>query len=308
METDHLKILSSVFQHSSLASAARDHGIDPSRVSRVVQMVETELGTPLFHRTTRTLSPTEAGQAFCIELPAILEALSSAHAKAQDVHHEPSGVLKLSCPVSFGMLNVVPWLADFNKRHPRITLELSMHDGTPKLGHGGADVAIALGPLRDSDAVAMMIAEMVTYVCCSPAYLKKHGPMSTPDQLSGHSALVLDMPGFDDHWRYRKAGKGKWLEVPVTPTLRTSNALALKQAALDSMGVALLAEWICGRELNSGTLVNLYPDWQIQSATFSNPAMWLLHPAQAYIPKKVRSFIEFLKERFAYGCPGGRMA
>ncbi len=297
MDTDHLQIFASVCRNGSLSAAARELKLDPSRVSRVIQTLEAELGVPLFQRTTRSVVLTDAGRIYQTEIAVALEALSTARARVADVQQVPAGELRISCPTSYGLLNVVPWLADFQARYPQITLDLRLTDAPPDLGPDGVDVAIALGPLRDSDAVASILAEMDTHLCASPAYLERYGTPTHPQEVAGHAALLLDMPGFDSTLRFRQRSADPWQEVPLRAVLRTSNALALRECALAGCGVTLQAGWIVDPDLRAGLLVDLFPGWTVRAANFSNPAMWLLHPARPYISQKIRVFIDFARDR-----------
>lgn len=304
MHTDHLEIFATVFRAGSLAAAARVHRLDPSRVSRVIQMLETELGAPLFERSTRRLVPTEAGRLYHAEISPLLEGLKTAHQRiAELTDGEPTGELRVSAPVSFGLLNLVPWLPHFQARYPRVTVDLRLHDGPPALGPHGVEVALALGPLEDADWVASPLATLQPRLCASPAYIERHGRPRRPEDIARHAVLVLQMPGFDDVWRFRRGTAGAWREVRGRVVLRTSNALALKECALAGQGLIVQAEWIVGRELQEGRLVDLLPEWTVRTANFPNPAMWLLHPRAGYLPSKARAFIAFLREQFADGCP-----
>ncbi|MEM1182144.1 MAG: substrate binding domain-containing protein, partial [Acidobacteriota bacterium] len=144
---------------------------------------------------------------------------------------------------------------------------------------------------------------MRSVIAASPAYLDAHGRPESPADLVDHECLLLDMPGFSPRWRLR--GPDGELELPVSGRLRTSNAIALKNCALAGMGILLQARWILGRELRAGQLVDLFPDYDVTAATFDN-AVHVLYPSRAFLPRKVRLFIDFLGDRFSECSPWDR--
>ena len=113
--------------------------------------------------------------------------------------------------------------------------------------------------------------------------------------------MLLAMPGFGPHWKFRKPD-GAVEEVTVTGNCSTSNAIALKQFTIAGMGITTQASWTVGRELRDGSLVDLFPDYEVTSSFFDN-AMWVLYPSRIYLPIKVRAFVDFLKAKFRHGAP-----
>lgn len=302
METKHLEIFIEVLRNASLAATARRRGIDPSAVSRIISGLEDELGVRLLQRTTRKIAPTEAGVRFFAQLEPILEEFEKARTLAVEAASIPAGTLRVSAPVSFGQLNVVPLLPALLNQFPNLTLDLLLTDTPVDLITERVDVAIRLGPLSDSGLVARQLAPMIGKICASPAYIKTHGRPKTPHDLRHHDCLVLDMPGFGDVWRIGKSG-GAPQSVKVSGSLKSSNALALKSCALAGVGIILQATWIVGRELRDASLVDLFPDHETTAANFPNPAMWILYPSRTYVPEKVRVFVDFLKSQLAVNPP-----
>lgn len=145
---------------------------------------------------------------------------------------------------------------------------------------------------------------MRSRICTSPAYLRAHGKPEDPQDLIHHQCLLLDMPGFGNRWLFRKA-KGEVRHVDVDGRLKTSNAIALKQCALAGAGIILQGEWIVGRELIRGELVDLFPDHDVTASYFENAA-WTLRPARTHEPGKVSAFLNFLHDKFAAGAPWSR--
>ena len=296
MELSNLHLFGEIVRRGSFAAVARDRGLDPSSVSRAIATLEAELGLRLFHRTTRRLALTEAGTVYFRRIEPLLEELEGARQMAADMSERPQGTLRILAPVSFALLNVVPHLPELARRHPDLHFDLRLTDALLDLLEERIDVAIRLGPLQDSRLVARRLAPMRSCICASPEYLARNGRPQNPADLAQHQCLLLDMPGFSNRWKLRNPA-GELHEVEVAGRLTTSNAIALKEWALDGMGILLQARWIVGRELRQGTLVDLFPHHEVTAATFDNSA-WLLYPSRAYMPLKVRVVLDFLLELF----------
>lgn len=301
MEIRHLQLFLEVYRRGSFAAVARDHGVDPSSVSRAVAALESELGFSLFDRTTRKLAPTEAGEVYFRRVEPLIDDLQRATELAGGSTRHPRGTLRILAPVSFSQLNVVPLLPDFLEANPGLRLDLQLTDALLDLVEHRIDVAIRLGPLRDSSYLARRLAPMRARICASPQYLEYHGHPQTPGDLEGHACLLLDMPGFGNRWLLRDA-HGEVSHVDVEGRLKTSNAVVLKQLALAGAGVILQGEWIVGRELREGTLVDLFPDHEATASHFDNAA-WTLRPQRAHEPAKVKAFLDFIHAAFAHGPP-----
>ncbi|MEM8884654.1 MAG: LysR family transcriptional regulator [Planctomycetota bacterium] len=301
MEVAQLRLLLEVARRGSFAEVARDRDLAPSSVSRAVASVEEELGFDLFTRTTRQLSATDAGERYLRRIEPLVEELEQAAEDAAAGTRDPQGVLRVLAPVSFAQLNVVPLLPAFLERYPGLRVDLRLTDALLDLVEERIDLALRLGPLADSTYIGRRLAPMRSHVCASPAYLERHGHPATPEELAQHHCLLLDMPGFGRRWHFRDRD-GASSQVDVSGSLTTSNAIALKQCALDGAGVILQGDWIVGRELRDGTLIDLFPDLEATASSFDN-AIWVLRPAQTHVPAKVNVFLAYLLDAFARGAP-----
>lgn len=298
MQTDDIRVFVEVVKRGSFAAVARDREVDPSAISRSVAALEGELGVRLLQRTTRRMSPTEAGMQYFDRVEPLLDELERAHVQAAESNRKPKGVVRLAAPVSFALLNIVPLLPEWAARYPEVSLDLKLTDAALDLVTERIDVAIRLGPIEPSGLVATRLAAMRSRVCASPAYVERAGRPRRPADLASHECLLLDMPGFGSRWRFRNARGG--CEVEVSGRVRSSNAMALKECALAGMGVILQAEWIVGRELREGSLIDLFPRHEVTAAEFADPAMWILFPSREYLPLKVRMAVDFLKEKIVF--------
>lgn len=302
MNTNDLSIFVEVMRRESFASVARSRGINPGTVTRSIAALEKELKIRLFQRTTRKVEPTEAGKIYFERVEPLVDELAKAQLSAADVNDRPRGMLRLACPVSFAELNITPLLPEFSASFPELKFELILTDTILDLIGERLDVAVRVGALKDSTLIAHKLAPMITRVCAAPQYLQKYGRPRRPEDLINHRCLLLAMPDFTrNNWKFTDA-KNRRREVAVNEFLRTSNAMALKQCALAGMGITLQARWMVGRELRAGTLVDLFPDYEVTAAV-DDAAAWLLYPSRSYVPQKVRVFVDFLKEKFKRGTP-----
>ncbi len=192
-----------VMRRGSFAAVARDRNVDPSSVSRAVKGLEDELGLRLFNRTTRRLSPTEAGVVYFDRVEPLVEELERARLQAADVSERPKGTLRVAAPVSFALLNLVPLLPALVERYPELSFDLVLTDATLDLVEERIDVALLLGPLSDSGLVVRRLSPMIARACASPSYLERHGRPEKPGDLERHECLLLDVHGFTDRWRFR---------------------------------------------------------------------------------------------------------
>ena len=293
MDISVLQLFVEVFRQGSFAAVARDRNLDPSSVSRAIAGLEEELGIRLFQRTTRQLSPTEAGMTYFERVESLVEELQQATAIATDVSSQPKGKLRVTASVSFGLKCIVPLLPEFTQLYPDLTVDILLSDAIVDLFAERIDLAIRLGLLADSTLVAQQLMPTNYSVCASPDYLKRSEQLKTPIDLAQHNCLLFPFAGFRSRWIF-KDQKGELSEVPVFGRTLISSAIALQHCAIAGMGLALLPNWLIDEDLQSGTLINVFPDYEVTATAFST-AVWLVYPSRAYIPLKVRVFIDFLK-------------
>ena len=294
MDTDALRTLLAVARAGSFAALARERGLDPSSVSRAVADVERRLGVRVFQRTTRRLAPTEAGRVFLARIAPLLDGLDEAADAARDSVAEPSGLLRLTASVALGERWLIPRLAPFRAAHPLIEFDLALTDRVVDLLAEGVDLALRLGP--DANAGDGMVAAKLFgtryRVVAAPAYLRERGAPVEPSDLGEHDAIVFPLPGYRSRWRLRGANGTE--DATPRPVLSVSNALAVRRAALEGLGVALLAEWTVADDLASGALVDLFPDHEASAADF-NTALWVVYPSRAALPRRARLLIDHLR-------------
>ncbi len=227
----------------------------------MISALEKDIGTPLFMRTTRAVTLTEAGTDFVARIEPILVALDEAEQAARGAH-ELHGVLRVGLSSSFALRELVPVLPTFMEHHPALKLELLTDDYRQDLVTEGVDVAFRFGALADSTAVARRVASWPRVVVASPAYLAKRGVPLTPGCLAKHDVIVG--PARQGRaWTFTR--DGKVTSVRVDGRLTATMTEAVIRAAVEGLGVASAAVRGFQPELRSGALVRLLAEWQMET-------------------------------------------
>ena len=281
-----------VAETHSFSEAARRLHASQSAVSRAVSGLEAELGARLLHRTTRSLTLTEAGRGYFERAARILADLGEANLAVTQLQAAPRGRLRVNAPMSFGFLHLAPALPDFLALYPELAVDLSMSDRFVDLIEEGVDVAVRIGALEDSSLIARKLAPIRRVVCASPAYLKARGTPLEPDDLKQHDCLCNSNIAVQHEWRFA-AADGKIWPVDVHGRLSANNGDALRIAALKGLGRANLPTFIVGADLQAGTLVTVLDEFGVQDL-----AMSAVYPPGRHLSPKVRAFVDFLADRF----------
>lgn len=295
MNFSDLQIFVDVVRRGSFTAVAAERQIAPSSVSRSIATLEEQLGIRLFQRTTRHLALTEAGAIYHHQISPLLEEIEHAKLLALDSNQKSKGILRITASVSFGQMCIVPILPQFALEQPDVTVDLLLTDTVVDVVMERIDLAIRLGPLSDSTLIAQRLIETEYIVCASPGYLKRQGRPLNPRDLHDHNCLLFPLPGYRSRWIFQRRTGGKPFEIPVQGKQIISNAMALQQAATLSLGIALLPSWLIKNHLKAGRLINIFSDYRITATEFGTSA-WLVYPSRDYVPRKVRSFADLLKQ------------
>ena len=289
-----MQVLAKVAAQGSFSAAARALGISQTMATKHVDAIEDRLGARLFHRTTRRLTLTEAGQGYLQAAERILAEIEEAEGTAAAAVTEPRGTLRLNLPLAFGLRQAVPAISDFAGLYPGLTIDIGLTDRFIDLVEEGWDLALRIGRLRDSSLVARKLAPIRTMVCAAPAYLERHGRPKTLADLAGHNCLgyTLPTPVNAERWRFGKDGA---IVVPVSGTIRASNGDALRVAALAGIGIVYQPTFLLSEDLRAGRLVPIVLDQPL----FQFANAYAVYTPTRHVPAKVRQVIDFLAERWA---------
>ncbi|MEM8675261.1 MAG: LysR family transcriptional regulator [Cyanobacteria bacterium P01_G01_bin.67] len=296
MELAVLKTFIEVMRQGSFATVARERNIDPSSVSRSISGLEKELGIRLFHRTTRRLSPTEAGVSYFHRIEALVEEIQQA-AEFVAESKQPTGTLRVTTSVSLGLKCIIPLLAEFEALYPQLAVDLLLTDSRLDLISERIDLAIRLGKLKDSSLIAQKLISTQYSVCASPEYIKQHEKIAQPQDITLHNCLLFPLAGFRSHWIFRDR-QAQISKISVSGRTMISNAVALQQCAIAGMGLALLPHWLIKSDLKAGRLIKILPEYEVTASDFDTSA-WFLYPSRNYVPLKVKVFIDFLTKNIA---------
>ena len=278
----------------SFSKAAADCGAKVSSVSRAVSALEADLGVALFNRSTRRLSPTEAGGDFYERALRILAEVEDARQQTAALNGRPQGLLKINLPGAFGRRHVVPLLPGFLAAYPEIRIEATLTDATVNLIEVGADVAIRIGALPDSALVAKKLAPHRRVLCVAPAYLGGRAAPVEPAGIAGENCLGFALQP-SDRWFFERDGAR--VEVAIKGRFKANDSEALLEVALAGMGVALLPTWLAGEALGAGRLLRLLPDWTVGLAP-GDRAIWGVYPPKKILSPKVRVFLDYVEAGF----------
>ena len=288
-----LRTLVRVVQSGSFSAAARQLDVAPSSVSRQINELEADLGVSLFARSTRKLSLTEAGQLYYKRAVRIINEVDEARLAVSELG-APSGILRVTVPSGIGREIVAAAMPGFLQAYPAIKIVLSMTDQMLDIVESGFDVAIRMGPQKDSSLKVRKIGESRRLVCASPDYLHVAGTPKTPGDLERHDCVTWrDHPGTST-WTFR--GPDGLSKVQVTGSFFAKDADALVAATAAGLGISLLPEWNMVEELRQNRLRPVLTDYQ---TTPSVTPVYALHAHRRHLPPKIRVFIDFLIKRFS---------
>lgn len=288
-----MKTFVRVVDAGSFTAVARDLGVNQSAVSKQVQALEQWLGVPLLVRTTRRQSITEAGRRFHDRCLQMLETLEDAEREVRQAEELVEGEVTVTASVTFGRLHLVPRLAAFQARYPRLNVRLNLDDAFVDLIAEGVDVAFRLGALRDSRLVAQRIGTAWRMTLASPKYLARRGEPMHPADLLQHDCLIYTRLSEPRRWVYEGAD-GQPVSVDVKGRLLTSSSEALSQAVREGLGIAYTTQWNFFDELQQGTVVPILGQYRPQAM----PLHVVYQPSRR--PSlKVKAFVNFFAESFA---------
>jgi DNA-binding transcriptional LysR family regulator len=274
----------------SLSAAARALGRSLAAVSRSVSQLEGRLGVRLLHRSTRRLTPTEAGAAFYDSARRILAELDEAELALGGGTAAPRGTLSVTAPLLFGRLHVAPVVAEWLATHSQVAAQLMLTDRNVNLAEEGVDVAVRIGRLEDSSLVARKLGEVSRIVCAAPSYLRRRGTPQSPDDLHSHECLRFSgfTPGRD--WSFRRDGRE--IRVPIAGRFTCNVVEPTLDAARDGHGVIMVLGYQAAADVAAGRLVRVLRDFEPPplpvNAVFLSPRL---------MAPRVRTFLDLLALR-----------
>jgi DNA-binding transcriptional LysR family regulator len=285
-QLQELSVFVRAAETGSFSKTAREFGLSQPSVSRMVASLEARLGVKLLLRTTRRVSPTDAGAVFLERTRHVLSNLEEAAHAARGVD-SLRGVLRVVMPGAFGNREIIPRLPGFLARHPQLKVELIISDRTDDLVTEGADMALRLGRLADSGFGARLLASAPRLAIAAPAYLAQRGAPATLADLSQHDCIVG--PGLSGRsgWRFTRAGAAT--SVVVEGRVQVASAEGVMACVRAALGIAVVSRWMCRAELERGEVRQILPDYALDLVD-----VHALDPAGPQPSPKVRAFSDYL--------------
>jgi DNA-binding transcriptional LysR family regulator len=282
-----------IVERGSFSAAADDLGITPSAISKLITRLEDRLGVRLLHRTTRRLSLTPEGETYHLRARDILAAIADADAEVSRAGQIPRGRLRVNCITAFALHQLVPALPEFSARFPDVTIELAVSDRLVDLLAESADVGIRTGVIADPSLVARKIIDVERSLYASPDYLARRGVPNSPEQLRDHDCILLSSIPSSARWQFRN--NGKLLELDISSRVAVDSGEAALKLAIAGGGIARIGDIIVADAISEGRLVPVLKDCYVAERI----PLSAVYPLGRHRMPKVRSFIEFLVERFA---------
>lgn len=282
MQTADLRIFLAVVAAGGLSAASRHLNLTAMQVSRRIAALEEELGVRLFHRTTRSMSLTAEGEALLPYAHTISDADDNALNELRPQSNRISGTLRLTAPSVFGQSIIMPLLPKLLEQHPQMSVDLNLSDQSVDIVGLGLDLAIRVAALEDSELVARKIAPNPWVICAAPRYLEIHGRPTTLDELAHHQCVLLrpvrNWPLLVDGRLQKRRLNGRVIANSVE---------AVRTAAIQGLGVAMLAYWDVAGALASGDLIKI----ELNDAQMEELSVWAVTPTRRYVPARVNVFL-----------------
>lgn len=283
-------VFAAVADTGSFTAAAEALSLSKAKVSKAVSRLEAELGTVLFHRTSRRLSLSAAGRSLVDHARRIRMDGEAAVEAARDEAVLLSGTVRIAVPMSFGLRAVAPLLAQFMALHPGILIDMHLSDARVDLVEEGFDLALRIAVLPDSSLRAIRLRPVRIYIIASPDYCTRHGTPLNPADLDAHRAVHYANSSQPGVWPLTGPDGTRVLARPA-PALIVNNADAAMPAVLDGECLAALPDFFCDEGVMNGTLLRLLPDWRFEPSTLS-----IVTPPSPHRPARVEALIAWLRK------------
>jgi DNA-binding transcriptional LysR family regulator len=290
-DLDGLGAFLKVAEKGTFRSAAQELGVSPSALSQTIRSLEARVGVSLFSRTTRSIALTEAGMLLRRSAEPAFSALRAAFEAVQSYGDQPSGLLRINAPRGVLPFLLAPILDGYQKRHPKVEVELFAEDGFADIVKNGFDAGIRLGELLQPDMVAIPVSPPFRFaVAGSPAYLERSGAPKHPEDLNNHACIRARMATSGDIFRWEFRDSDHDLAISVSGPLIINDINTIIAAGLRGAGLIYVAEPVIAGHLARGDLVEVLTDFSA-----STPGMFLYYPSRTRMMPKLRAFIDFLR-------------
>ncbi|TCK19027.1 DNA-binding transcriptional LysR family regulator [Thiogranum longum] len=283
-----MSIFRRVVETGSFSAVARETRFSQPTVSKHIAALEERLGIRLLNRSTRQLNLTEAGREYYEHCVRVLDDLAEAEASVGRAKSQPTGTLRVSTPIAFGRLQILPHLWKFLAAYPDLKIDLLMDDHNVDLVKEGVDVVIRMGPMASSTLIAQKIGDCARVTVASPEYLATRGEPKKPADLKDHDCLVFTLLSTRNEWHFN--GHKGVEKSYVNGRFSTNSPDAVREAVLAGMGIAVTPLWLIEGCVEQGRLKVILGDYK--------PTPMEVHaayPDRRFVPGKVRYFIDHVR-------------
>lgn len=291
---DAMNIFVRVAELGSFAAAASQLGVARSVVTRQVAALEEHLGVKLMIRSTRSLSLTSAGSGYLERCRAILDLIAEAETEVMEDRMTPSGALRVSLPLSFGLRRLVPLLLEFSRAYPAISLAMDFSDRQANLIEEGIDLSVRVTADLAPTEIVRQLGSSRLLTVAAPEYLEAHGRPQHPAELAEHACLGYSPQANNRPWIYQSGGKPA--RFYVSHRLLANNGDALAEAAAQGFGIAVQPDFIVGDLIRAGKLQVILEAFEPRPL-----GIYAVLPTNRHIPNRVRALIDFIADRLADG-------
>ncbi|QIE23744.1 HTH-type transcriptional regulator PgrR [Caballeronia sp. SBC1] len=286
-----LTALAAIVTHRSFRKAADELGVSPSTLSHMMRTLELKMGVRLLNRTTRSVSPTEAGERLVSRLQPVLRELDLALEEVDAVRNRPSGSLRINASEPAARLLMQSVIPAFLARYPDMSVDLVTEGRLVDIVAGGFDAGVRLGEALPQDMIAVRFGGPLRFLAvASPAYLAGRKPPLVPDDLKDHACIRVRLPsGKLYRWEFEKHGQELTVDVPGPLTLDHPGLMT--EAAADGVGIAYVPDRSAQPFIDTGKLVTVLDDW-----CPSIPGLFLYYPGHRHVPSGLKAFVDMLRE------------
>ena len=288
---NRMAIFTSVVEKGSFTRAAEALGLTKSTISQQLKRLEDELDVQLLNRSTRSLHLTEEGARLYGAGRSMLDIANQAFSDVLSLHEAPVGRIRLTAPHNLGVTFLDKCVVEFRELYPKVEFDVVLDDTIVAMIEEGFDVAIRVGWPRNSSLYARKLCNFEMLICASDEYLNGHDRIRAPEDLLHHDWISIKQLGFGNAIALTN-GRGRRVQVKVRTKIETNSGLAAREFISRCGGIGVLPAYAIQAELAAGSLVNVLPEWHLESATIC-----AVFPDRDHMTKRTRLFVDYLAER-----------
>lgn len=281
----------------SLTVAATRVGKSISAISKMLTVIEAEVGYTLVDRQARPLRFTDAGNIYLAAARQMRDTLNDSTDRLEGDTEQLRGRLRIACSVMFGNVILADYVHHFHQQHPEVRIEARLSDDYLDLARADVDLAIRHEQRAGGQFIARPLCDNTAWLCASPGYLTQRGRPATPAELDRHAMLVYHYPSLDTRWVLSRGD----LQIPLTPkpTLESDSNDFLLNLAIAGDGILACPSWAAATHVATGRLQRCLPEWRLTSESYGDNQLWAVYPASSRGTGKLAQFIDGLRRFIA---------